>query len=144
MDFEVVRIREITPEVVEAFGRLVPQLSQRAMLPGAESLRRVVESPQTRLYVVRSAGGYIAGALALALYDIPTGRRAWIEDVVVDASWRGRGCGRALVARAVEEAAAAGAGSVMLTSAPHRREARALYAGMGFVAGGTDIFKLNL
>ncbi len=45
--------------------------------------------------VLRRTGGEVAGMLSLAWYDVPSGRCAWIEDVVVDAAARGRGAGRA-------------------------------------------------
>ena len=43
------------------------------------------------------------GSLTLAVFRIPTGVRAWIEDVVVDDSARGAGIGDALVDAAVAD-----------------------------------------
>ena len=76
-------------------------------------------------------------------YDVPSGRKAWIEDVVVDAEVRGTGEGRALVAAALEHAAVVGAGEVLLTSNPAREAARALYRKMGFEEAATTVFAIK-
>lgn len=64
--------------------------------------------------------GAAVGALTLVWYDVPSGRKGWIEDVVVDASARGAGVGEALVRAALERAAREGIERVMLTSRPAR------------------------
>ena len=74
---------------------------------------------------------------------MPSGRKAWIEDVVVDAEVRGTGAGRALVAAALEHAAGVGAGEVLLTSNPAREAARALYRKMGFEEAATTVFAIK-
>ena len=75
-------------------------------------------------------------------YDVPSGRKGWIEDVVVDASARGAGVGEALVRAALERAAREGVERVMLTSRPARRAARALYRKVGFEEAETSVFVL--
>ena len=87
-------VLEVTPEVVEAFARLVPQLSKSAPVPGANELGEMVASPASVLLVARGPDGAIVGTLTLVLFRIPTGVRAWIEDVIVDESVRGRAWGR--------------------------------------------------
>ena len=89
------------------------------------------------------AGGCVRGLLTLVWYDVPSGRKAWIEDVVVDAEVRGTGAGRALVAAALEHAAVVGAGEVLLTSNPAREAARALYRKMGFEEAATTVFAIK-
>ena len=82
----------------------------------------------------------MAGVLTLVWYDVPSGRKAWVEDVVVDAAARGCGAGEALVKAATEHAARIGAAKVMLTSNPAREAARALYRKIGFEEAGTTVF----
>lgn len=132
-------VRQVTPDLVEALGRLLPQLSERLQAPDAEALRRIVGSPSSVL-LVAECGGCIVGSLTLVWYDVPSGRKAWIEDVVVDAAARGFGAGEALVRAAQAHAAAVGAGKVMLTSNPSRGAARRLYAKMGFKEAETTVF----
>ena len=65
--------------------------------------------------------------LTLATFQIPTGVRAWIEDVVVDDAARGAGVAAALVQAALDRSAALGARTVDLTSRPDREAANRLY-----------------
>ena len=88
--------------------------------------------------------GTVLGALTLALFRIPTGLRAWIEDVVVDNAARGRGVGEALNLAALERARQAGATTVDLTSRPSREAANRLYQRLGFQARSTNVYRFTL
>ena len=96
MKLEVRQVTEVTDSLLEAFGRLMPQLSPRLEAPSGERLRAVAANPSAALFTAES-GGAVVGALTLVWYDVPSGRKAWIEDVVVDAAARGFGAGEALV-----------------------------------------------
>ena len=85
--------------------------------------------------------GEILGCLTLAFYRIPTGLKAWIEDVVVDEAARGRGVGALLNVAALEEARRRGAKDVSLTSRPAREVANRLYVRLGFVARDTNVYR---
>ena len=139
MTVEIRRITEVSDALEEAFARLMPQLSPRLVAPSREVLRRVAGS-ETGELLAAVAGERIVGVLTLAWYDAPSGRKAWIEDVVVDGAARGCGAGDALVRAAVEHAARIGAGKVMLTSNPAREAARALYRKVGFEEVETTVF----
>jgi len=140
---EVVEATEVTPELVIAFERLIPQLSSSNPPPPAADLREIVASDATVLYVAR-VDGVIVGSLTLALFRIPTGLRAWIEDVVVDGDTRGRGVGEALNHAALAHARAVGATTVDLTSRPSREAANRLYQRIGFVERDTNIYRYDL
>jgi ribosomal protein S18 acetylase RimI-like enzyme len=133
-------LREVTDEVVEAFARLMPQLSTSAAPPDRAALAAIVESPATTILLARSQGR-IVGALTLAVFRIPTGIRAWIEDVIVDESVRGQGTGQALTLEALRLARAAGAKTVDLTSRPSREAAGRLYEKVGFRIRGTRVYR---
>ena len=133
---------EVTPELVESFARLVPQLSSSSPPPGHTELVEIVASPSSILLVARDGSGIIVGSLTLALFRVPTGLRAWIEDVVVDESARGAGAGEALVRAATDRALAAGARSIDLTSRPSREAANRLYARLGFELRTTNVYRL--
>ena len=90
----------MTDELVDAFARLVPQLSATKGPPGREALTAIVSSPAVTLLVARAEDAII-GTLTLAMFPTPTGTRAWIEDVVVEEAARGRGIGEALITEAV-------------------------------------------
>ena len=143
---EFMRIYEATEPsdlLAEAFARLLPQLSERMTAPDREAVARIVASPATRQLVAAAEDGRIVGSLSVALYDVPSGRKAWIEDVVVDAAARGRGIGEALVREALALACREGVARVMLTSNATRRAAHRLYERMGFVRYETDCFRLD-
>ena len=139
MTVEIRRITQVSDALEEAFARLMPQLSPRLGAPSREALRRVAGS-ETGALLAAVAGERIVGVLTLAWYDAPSGRKAWIEDVVVDGAARGCGAGDALVRAAVEHAARIGAGKVMLTSNPASEAARALYRKVGFEEVETTVF----
>lgn len=133
------------PEVVEAIARLLPLLSKSAAAPSATEIDRIASSPATTLYLARDGeGGPIVGTLTLALFSIPTGIRAWIEDVTVSEDVRGRGCGEELTKAALESARQAGARTVELTSRPSREAANRLYTRLGFVRRDTNVYRYEL
>ena len=142
MTVEIRRITEVSDALEEAFARLMPQLSPQLAAPSAARLREIAASPGTALFAAE-AGGRVWGLLTLVWYDVPSGRKAWIEDVVVDAEARRMGAGRALVAAALEHAGVIGAGKVLLTSNPAREAARALYRKMGFEEAATTVFAIK-
>jgi len=94
--------------------------------------------------MARDAAGRIVGSLTLAVFRIPTGFRAWIEDVVVDDSARGAGVGEALVAAALDRAQSLGAKTVDLTSRPSREAANRLYVRVGFESRTTNVYRFSL
>ena len=134
------RAERVDDELVEPFERLIPQLSSSSPAPSAEQLRELVSSPDTVLFLAR-VDGPILGSLTLAFYRIPTGLKAWIEDVVVDGEARGHGVGAELNLAALVEARARGAKDVSLTSRPSREAANRLYQRIGFHARDTNVYR---
>jgi ribosomal protein S18 acetylase RimI-like enzyme len=140
---EIQVLSEVTGEAVEAFGRLLPQLSSSAPPPDATALAAILTAPASTVLVARS-GGEIVGTLTLAMFPIPTGVRAWIEDVVVDEALRGQGVGEALVLEAIRRAKDGGARTVDLTTRPSREAAGRLYERLGFEQRNTRLYRYSL
>jgi len=130
----------VDDELVAAFERLIPQLSSSSPPPTREQLDELVGSDDTVLFLA-VIDGRIVGSLTLAFYRIPTGLKAWIEDVVVDDSARGRGLGAALNEAALVEAERRGAKDVSLTSRPAKQAANRLYKRIGFEPRETNIYR---
>ena len=130
-------------ELIEAFQRLIPQLSSSNPPPTQEELAEIIAAPSTVLFIAR-LDEHIVGTLTLATFRIPTGVRAWIEDVVVDSAARGHGVGEALNQAAILEAHHRGAITVDLTSRPSREAANRLYQRIGFVARDTKVYRYNV
>ncbi|MFM8267384.1 MAG: GNAT family N-acetyltransferase [Ilumatobacteraceae bacterium] len=143
MAVEIELAAAASDEVVEAFARLVPQLSRSSPPPDREALARMIDAEACDVFVAR-VEGRIVGSLTLVVFEIPTGVRAWIEDVVVDEAARGHGVGEALNRAALERARARGAKTVDLTSRPSREAANRLYRRLGFVARDTNVYRYEL
>jgi ribosomal protein S18 acetylase RimI-like enzyme len=141
-NIEVTVAREVTDELAESVNRLLPQLSTTARPIGPESLRRLVSWTGNRLLVAR-VDGEIVGMLTLVMFPVPTGLRAWIEDVVVDGAMRERGIGAALTREAVRMARGAGARTLDLTSRPSRVAANRLYERLGFRERNSRLYRLS-
>jgi len=142
---EVVIAEAATTEVVEAFARLLPQLSPSAARLTRESLAEIIGAPHNTVLLACDphAGSRIVGTLTLVIFRIPTGVRAWIEDVVVDDGARGRGAGEALTRAAVDLAKQRGAKTVDLTSHRSRHAAHRLYEKAGFHVRDTSVYRFG-
>jgi ribosomal protein S18 acetylase RimI-like enzyme len=140
---EIAPATTVDDELLAAMAALVPQLSQSSPAPTATDLSEIVESTNSLLYVARLDGA-IVGSLTLAFYRIPTGVKAWIEDVMVDDAARGQGIGEALNRAAIDEARRRGAKHVTLTSRPSRQAANRLYQRIGFEPYATNVYRYTL
>ncbi len=132
---------EVTDELVSMFATLVPQLSSSSSPPDAGQLAEIIDAPSTSVLLARDGEGRLLGTLTLAVFRIPTAARAWIEDVVVDSSARGKGVATALVSEAVRLAERKGARTVELTSRPSREAANRLYRSLGFEPRETNVYR---
>jgi ribosomal protein S18 acetylase RimI-like enzyme len=138
---EIAIASTVDDDLVATVARILPQLSSSPP-PSADHLRAIVEGPDTVFFVARLDGRTV-GILTLALYRIPTGMRAWIEDVIVDDAAAGQGIGAALSRAAIEEARRRGAKDVRLTSRPKREAANRLYRRIGFGIYETNVYKYD-
>jgi ribosomal protein S18 acetylase RimI-like enzyme len=124
-------------------NRLLPQLSSSAVPLTETSLTDIVDHEACHL-LVAVEGTRVLGSLTLVTFPIPTGFRAWIEDVVVDTEARGSGVGARLNEFALQVARDLGAKTVDLTSRPSREAANRLYLRLGFVARETNVYRFDL
>lgn len=134
-------VTEITDGLVEAFGRLLPQLSSSAKPLDAQALSRIATHPGNRVLVAVDDNAGIIGSLTLVTFPIPSGLRARIEDVVVDEAARGRGVGALLTEEALRLAREMGARTVDLTSRPSREAANRLYEKLGFDRRDSRVYR---
>lgn len=143
MSLEIFPAERVDEALVAAFADLIPQLSSSSPPPDAAQLGAIIDSPDSVLFL-GSVDGEIVGSLTLAFYRIPTGIKAWIEDVVVSEAARGHGVGEALNRAAVAEAADRGAKNVSLTSRPSREAANRLYLRLGFETYDTNLYRYTI
>ena len=134
----------VDAELVEAYQKLTPQLSSSSPAPTEDELAAIIKSDSATVLVAEDESGTILGSMTLVVFRIPTGVRAWIEDVVVDTEARGMGIGQALNEYAIQLAEQAGAKTIDLTSRPSRESANRLYQRLGFVARETNVYRYSI
>ena len=137
------RLENIDKKAAEQVEILLHMLDSK--LPGinAERLGRLVKDEDLYLFVTE-ADGQLAGMLTLTFCETLSRRKYWIEDVIVNSSFRGQGLGRSLVRAAVDFARKKeGLPTIYLTSNPSRISARSLYISEGFEEYETGVFKLD-
>ena len=144
MGVSIEEAREVTLELSAAFQRLIPQLSSSSPPPDPDQLAEVIAQPGTTVFVARADDGTLVGTLTLVTFRIPTGVRAWIEDVVVDEAARGMSASSALTRAALDKAREVGAKTVELTSRPTREVANAVYQHLGFEQRETNVYRYTL
>lgn len=101
----------------------------------AEDFRRhgFGDVPQFHALIAEQSAAPVG--LSLWLYDFSSWRGnlgAYLQDLYVDPSLRGRGLGRALLAATCERALANGASHMRLSVNTENRQARKFYARLGF------------
>ena len=137
---EVLEIKNISNEILSAINKLLPQVSTSTQSLSEKALIEIINSDSSNLLMAIENGQYY-GSLTLVTFKIPTGNRAWIEDVVVDEKARGQGIGKLLTEHAIELAKRFGAKTVDLTSRPSRQAANALYKKVGFEQRETNVYR---
>ena len=142
-DIEIEEVVKVDDKLVAAMDRLIPQLSISNKPPDRSSLEEIVASGSSVL-LAALIDGEIVGSLTLVVFDIPTGKRAWIEDVVVDKKFRSNGIGKVMNQHAIGVAEKLGVNTVDLTSRPSREAANRLYKRLGFVQRDTNIYRFEI
>jgi ribosomal protein S18 acetylase RimI-like enzyme len=139
----MVTIREIIEfkdQDLDQLNKLIPMLSKSASLLSLDEYLAIIRCPCTHLYVAEEKLEII-GMLSLVIFPIPTGVRAWVEDVVVNEKARGKGLGKQLTLYALEQSKKYKVVSVDLTSRPSREIANKLYQDVGFEKRKTNVYR---
>ena len=142
-NIKIERITSADSSTAEAISLLLKQLSSQEFSFSERELAALVNDSSSSLFLL-FAEDKIAGMLTLGTYLSPTGRKAWIEDVVVDSAYRGKGYGKMLVEHAIEYARTLSPCTLMLTSNPARIAANELYRASGFEQKITNVYKMSL
>ena len=139
---DIKTITEFDPSLTEYIGRLLGQLSSRPIRFTDDDLRAIIECSGSQL-IVMYADSEPVGMVTLGSYLAPTGRKVWIEDVVIDSSMRGQGLGRKLIDHAINQTQLLAPAALMLTSRPSRLAANALYRSAGFTPKETNVYSMK-
>ncbi len=99
-NIKIERITSADSSTAEAISLLLKQLSSQEFIFTERELAALINDSSSSLFLLYTEDK-IAGMLTLGTYLSPTGRKAWIEDVVVDSTYRGKGYGKMLVEHAI-------------------------------------------
>ena len=138
----IIEIKTYSPEYLEAMQRFLDQLTTSPIVLTESMFQELLKSENSHLFFIMK-DEQIAGMLTVGIYHSPTGGKAWIEDVVVDETFRGQGLSKLLVAHAIEFVKAQQIPSLMLTSNPKRIAANKLYQAMGFERKETNVYRMK-
>lgn len=141
---EVIELFSVKEEQVKEFQDLFAELSPGINVT-SEMLDRAVESQGTHLFALVDYDGKIIGSATLCVSDLPTGRKADVEAVVVKTAYRGQGHGKKLMVHLIDYARMnLGYVNISLTSHPKREAANAMYRSLGFKQRGTNVYELEV
>lgn len=140
---DIYLIRYVSDDLIEALKNLIPQLDNTVPIPDIHALSRIVNSPSSKVFVAEHKNKIIATA-TLVIFEVPTGRKAWLEDLVVDSDLRRKGVGEKLVKHILTYAKSEGINRVDLTSSIQRYEAHQLYKKVGFTERESNIFRKRI
>ena len=138
----IIEIKTYSPEYHEAMQRFLDQLTTSPMVLTESMFHQLLDSENSHLFFIMKEE-QIAGMLTVGIYYSPTGGKAWIEDVVVDETFRGQGLSKVLVAHAIEFVKSQQIPLLMLTSNPKRIAANKLYQAMGFERKETNVYRMK-
>lgn len=139
----VTQLKEASDTQFEDLNRLSQSLHEDGRQGSKEEIDVILANPSIALIVAKD-GEHIIGMGTL--YMLPKIGRlsSYIEDVIVDETYRGQGLGEKIVLELIEVARTRGAHSITLTSRPEREAAHKLYIKLGFKKRDTTVFRLPL
>ena len=138
----IIEVNTYSLEYQEAMQRFLNQLTTSPMVLTESMFHKLLASENSHLFFIMK-DEQIAGMLTVGIYYSPTGGKAWIEDVVVDETFRGQGLSKLLVAHAIEFVKSKQIPLLMLTSNPKRIAANKLYQAMGFERKETNVYRMK-
>lgn len=139
----IIRVEKITEVIVEAVNRLLSQLvTSKSINLSENELNEIVLSESSDIFLMYF-DDKIIGMFTLASYITPSGRKYWLEDVVIDKDFRGKSLGRKLVNEAIIMLSDKGKSTLLLTSKPSRIAANRLYLSLGFNLKETNVYKMD-
>ena len=141
-DIKIKRIVEINEMIVEGVNSLLGQLVSDKQIFTESDLYRIITSESSMLFLMYLNDNVI-GMFTIGNYYSPTGRKFWLEDVVIDSKYRGKSLGKRMLTKALEIVSTFGTSTLMLTSKPVRIAANNLYISLGFSKKDTNVYRMD-
>lgn len=140
----ILQLKNADEKVVKEMQGLLAQLSSTLAGVSRERITQTVRSSQSAIFVAKDKGKIVGTATILFCRSLSGGLHGFIEDVVVDEAYRGKGIGKALMEKLIACAQKKGAHHINLTSRPERDVANRLYQTLGFKRRETNMYRLRL
>ena len=88
-ELSITKVEKSSFEVIEAINSLLSQLvTSRHIYFSEYELNKIISSESSDIFLLYNEKN-IVGMFTLGNYITPTGRKYWLEDVVVDKEFRG-------------------------------------------------------
>lgn len=143
-NFHISILLSVTVEEKTELSKLASQLYSNYSPTTEDWPEKIINHETASFFVARNEKKEIVGMLVLYRYPMLGGfYKAWIEDVVVDAKFRGQRIGEKLVRAALDKAKENNLKSVNLTSRPEREAANHLYQKIGFKKIETNLYRFS-
>lgn len=141
MTLEILTPQTLTETIQNQVADLYRQLNAENK---QQPLSAILKPDNNVCIIVCKIDSEIVGTALLSTYKVISGYRGMVDDVVVDAAQRGKGIGRKLMERLLEEARNMGLDEVLLFTGHHRSPAIALYKSLGFTLRESGLYNLRM
>ena len=108
------------------------------------SLHQILVENRNLIFVLCTDDDEVVGIALMATYQVISGHKGMIEDVVVDQRHRGKGIGRMLMEKLLQEGRNRELDEILLFSGHHRTPAINLYKSLGFQLKNSGLYRLPL
>ena len=136
------KINHSIPEVQQKINYFLNILTGKSGNVPSEQLDAILKSSNTHLFFAFNEENTAVGMITLVIYNTCLGKKAWVEDVVIDNIYQGQGLGRMIMEFVIEFARFEKVNILMLTSKPGRIAANKLYQKIGFEQKETNVYQI--
>lgn len=140
MQIEILKLSDITNEIQNQVAELYKQLNADNK---QRPLMEILQPDNNVLFILCKIDNTIVGTALLSTYKVISGYRGMVDDVVVDIKQRGKGIGRKLMEKLLEEGKNLGLDEILLSTGHHRASAISLYTSLGFTLKKSGLYSLK-
>lgn len=141
MILEILTAETLTAKIQNQVADLYRQLND---VNKQRSLAEILQANNNVCVIVCMVDDKVVGTALLSTYKVISGYRGMVDDVVVDTSQRGKGIGKKLMVRLLEQAKSMGLDEVLLFTGHHRLPAITLYKSLGFTLRESGLYNLRM
>jgi len=127
----------LSKQVSDLFGLLNSEIKQK-------ELAALFNPKNDVVFACYLEGERLVGMAMMCSYTVISGYKGWVEDVVVHPDYRGKGLGRKLMNKLLEEGKRKGLSEILLFSNEKRQAAISLYKSLDFKQKHSGLYILKL